>query len=215
VRTERLAAPGSTKQRETIDYIVVDDLPTLVWVANTASLELHTPQWRIGGGGLADQIVFDLDPGAPASIVECCGVALLLREAVDLPLVAKTSGSKGLQLYAAIDGATSVQASAYAKAVAQRLERGHPALVVSQMTKALRPGKILVDWSQNNGAKTTVSVFSLRARPRPTVSTPVSWDEVTACADGDDRLVFEADDVLARDERFAALLAGGRPLPAA
>ncbi len=208
VHTERLPSPGSTKQRETIDYVVVDDLATLVWTANLASLELHTHMWRVDRD-VPDLIVFDLDPGPPATIVECCRVAELLRpllEADGLVPFAKTSGSKGLQLYARSHGTSSEQTSAYAKALAQRLERERPDLVVHRMTKALRDGKVLVDWSQNSAAKTTVSVYSLRARERPTVSTPVSWDEVEACADPSD-LVFTSDDVLARVEQNGDLFA--------
>jgi bifunctional non-homologous end joining protein LigD len=212
VRIVTLPSPGSTKGRETIDYTVVDSLAALVWTANLASLELHTHQWRVDSGA-PDLIVFDLDPGPPATVVECCVVALLLRDVLradGFDAVAKTSGSKGLQLYArAGDLASSDEASAYAKALAQRFEASHPELVVHRMTKALRPGKVLVDWSQNSAAKTTVSVYSLRARDRPTVSTPVTWDEVAACTSPDD-LVFTSNDVLARvadhGDLFAPLL---------
>jgi bifunctional non-homologous end joining protein LigD len=216
VRTETLPSPGSSKGRETIDYVVVEDLPTLVWTANLASLELHTHMWRVDAGGTdpeqcpPDMVVFDLDPGPPATVVECCAVARLLRpllEADGLAPVAKTSGSKGLQLYARADGfASAAETSAYAKGLAQRLEQDHPDDVVHRMTKALRPGKVLVDWSQNSAAKTTVSVYSLRARERPTVSTPVTWEEVEACASPDD-LVFSSDDVLARVEEHGDLFA--------
>lgn len=212
VRVVTLPSPGSTKGRETIDYTVVDSLAALVWTANLASLELHTHQWRVDSGA-PDLVVFDLDPGPPATVVECCAVALLLRDVLradGFDAVAKTSGSKGLQLYArAGDLASSDEASAYAKALAQRFEASHPELVVHRMTKALRPGKVLVDWSQNSAAKTTVSVYSLRARDRPTVSTPVTWDEVAACTSPDD-LVFTSNDVLARvadqGDLFAPLL---------
>lgn len=213
VRTERLPSPGSSKNRETIDYVVVDDLATLVWTANLAALELHTHMWRVardGGQGPPDLVVFDLDPGPPASIVECCSVAGALRpllEADGLQPYAKTSGSKGLQLYARADGFDSAeQTSAYAKGLAQRLERELPDRVVHRMTKSLRPGKVLVDWSQNSAAKTTVSVYSLRARERPTVSTPVTWDEVGSCTSPQD-LVFSSDDVLLRVERHGDLFA--------
>jgi len=212
VRTERLPSPGSTKNRETVQYVVVDDLPTLVWTANLAALELHTHMWRVvdGGQGAPDMIVFDLDPGPPASIVECCRVAGLLRPLLagdGLEPLAKTSGSKGLQLYARANGFGSAEeTSAYAKRLAQRLELEHPDLVVHRMTKALRPGKVLVDWSQNNAAKTTVSVYSLRARERPTVSTPVTWDEVEGCTDPGE-LVFTSDDVLDRVEQMGDLFA--------
>jgi bifunctional non-homologous end joining protein LigD len=223
VRTERLPAPGSTKNRDEIDYIVVEELATLVWLANLAALELHTPQWKVGPrGGVhgADQLVLDLDPGAPAAIGECCRVALLLRDALvadGLDPVAKTSGSKGLQVYAAVAETPATRTSAYAHELARRLEADRPDLVVSRMTRSLRPGKVLVDWSQNNAAKTTVSVYSLRARPTATVSTPVTWDEVAAAADGTP-LVFTQADVLGRaadGDLFAPLLAPDRPrLPA-
>jgi bifunctional non-homologous end joining protein LigD len=217
VRVETLPSPGSGKNRDTVDYVVVDDLPTLVWTANLAALELHTHMWRVldSAVGPPDMVVFDLDPGEPATIVECCQVAQLLRpllEADGLQPLAKTSGSKGLQLYARADAfASSQETSAYAKALAQRLEKAEPELVVHRMTKALRPGKVLVDWSQNNYAKTTVSTYSLRAKTRPTVSTPVTWEEVEWCRRPDD-LVFTSDDVLARVEEhgdlFAPLLPG-------
>jgi bifunctional non-homologous end joining protein LigD len=217
VHTETLPSPGSTKQRDTIDYVIVDNLATLVWTANLAALELHTHMWRVqkkrgkpAQQGPPDMVVFDLDPGEPATIVECCEVALLLRDVLQgdgLEPVAKTSGSKGMQLYARADKwKTSEETSAYAKSLAQQLETSHPDLVLHRMTKALRPGKVLVDWSQNNAAKTTVSVYSLRARPQPTVSTPVTWDEVAACRTPDD-LVFTSDDVLARVEEMGDLFA--------
>ena len=219
VRTVRLPAPGSTKNRDEIDYVVVEELATLVWLANLAALELHTPQWKVGPrGGVrgADQLVLDLDPGAPATVVECCRVALLLRDALvadGLAPVAKTSGSKGLQVYAALAEVDPDRASRYAHELAKRLEAGHPDLVVSRMTKALRPGKVLLDWSQNNAAKTTVSVYSLRARPTATVSAPVSWAEVGAGAAGAPLALTQAD-VLARladGDLFAPLLAADRP----
>ena len=219
VRTARLPAPGSTKNRDEIDYIVVEELATLVWLANLAALELHTPQWTVGPrGGVhgADQLVLDLDPGAPATVTECCQVALLLRDALvaaGLDPVAKTSGSKGLQVYAAIRETPSDTVNAYAHELAKGLEAERPELVVSRMTKALRPGKVLVDWSQNNAAKTTVSVYSLRARPTATVSTPVDWDEVAAAAGGAP-LTFTQADVLGRiadGDLFASLLTPDRP----
>ncbi len=222
VRTARLPAPGSTMGRDEIDYVVVENLPTLVWLANLAALELHTPQWRVGPRGAArgaDQLVLDLDPGPPATVVECCAVAVLLRDllvADGLTPVAKTSGSKGLQVYAAVQETSAQRTSDYARGLAQRLEQDRRELVVSRMTKSLRPGKVLVDWSQNNAAKTTVSVYSLRARPTPTVSAPVDWDEVAKAAERHARLVFTAPDVLGRIEDdgdlFAPLLTeGNRP----
>jgi len=215
VRTVNLPTPGSTKDRETIDYIVVQDLPTLVWLANLAALELHIPQWTVGPRGAvrdADLLVLDLDPGPPATAVECAAVALLLRErlgADGLEPVVKTSGSKGLQLYAPIRPTPSDRVADYAKKLAQRLEIDHPALIVHRMTKVLRPGKVLIDWSQNNAAKTTVAPYSLRARAEPTVSTPVSWDEI-AGATSPEELVFHSDDVLDRvaedGDLFASLV---------
>ena len=203
VRTVRLPAPGSTKNRDEIDYVVCDDLPTLVWTANLAALELHTHQWKVGRT-TPDLLVLDLDPGPPATIVECCRVALLLREELgDLELFPKTSGNKGMQLVAR---APVRDTNAFAKEVAERMERKHPELVVSSMTKAVRPGKVFIDWSQNNPSKTTVTVYSLRAREHPTVSTPLTWAEVEGCTAASD-LVFTSDDVLWRVEELGDLFA--------
>ncbi len=213
VPTEEIASPGSTKSRETIEYLIGGDLPTLIWAANLAALELHTPMWRHPHVGEPDLLVFDLDPGPPATVVECCQVALLLRpqlEKMELQPVAKTSGGKGLQLYAAVRGLTSEQTSSLAKDLAEMLEVEHERLVVSKMTKALRPGKVLIDWSQNNSAKTTVAPYSLRARSQPTVSTPVTWDEVASCSRAAD-LVFTADDVLDRVAKSGDLFAATLP----
>jgi len=217
VRTVSLPAPGSTKDRDRIDYVVVEELATLVWLANLAAIELHVPQWRIGGGrtprtdavtgAVADVVVFDLDPGQPAGLPECRTVALLLRQILSgdglLP-VAKTSGSKGIQVSAAVDADGPEATSEYAHAVATALEQQRPELVVSRMTKALRPGKVLVDWSQNNPAKTTVAPYSLRARSTPSVSTPVSWAEVS----GPGPLTFTATDVIRRVAADGDLFAG-------
>jgi bifunctional non-homologous end joining protein LigD len=210
VRRVTLPVPGSTKNRDTIDYVVVEELAALVWLANLAALELHVPQWTVrprSSKPHTDIVVFDLDPGAPASIVECCQVALWLQEilaADGLTLFAKTSGSKGMQVSAPVEVADPETTSAYAHAVAKQLEAEHPELVVSRMTKSLRPGKILVDWSQNSPAKTTVAPYSLRARDAPTVSTPLAWDEVAA-ADG---LRFTADAVLRRVAEHGDLFGG-------
>jgi bifunctional non-homologous end joining protein LigD len=213
VRVVNLPSPGSSKGRDTIDYVVVEELAALVWTANLAALELHTHMWRVSEEGEPlppDLVVFDLDPGPPATIVECCQVAVQLRpllEADGLSPLAKTSGSKGLQLYARADSFSSAEeTSAYAKGLAQRLEKELPDLVVHRMTKTLRDGKVLVDWSQNSAAKTTVSVYSLRAREHPTVSTPVTWDEVESCSTPGD-LAFTSDDVLARVEELGDLFA--------
>jgi bifunctional non-homologous end joining protein LigD len=216
VPTVQLQSPGSTKARDSLVYILGGDLPTLIWAANLAALELHTPMWRYPDIGKPDLLVFDLDPGAPATVVECCQVAQLLRPLLaerGLQPVPKTSGGKGLQLYAAVSGLTSEQTSDLAKDLAEVLEREQPKLVVSRMTKALRPGKVLIDWSQNNAAKTTVAPYSLRAREQPTVSTPVSWAEVEACRRPAD-LTFTAIDVLDRigsaGDLFAGVLPPGR-----
>jgi len=210
VRTVTLPVPGSTKNRDTIDYVVVEELATLVWLANLAALELHVPQWRVWPRARkprTDLVVFDLDPGAPATIDECCEVALALRGLLSgdgLAPAAKTSGSKGMQVSAAVSVEDPELPSRYARAIAQRLEAEHPNLVVSRMTKSLRPGKVLVDWSQNNPAKTTVAPYSLRARDEPTVSTPLSWDEVAS----GEALRFTATDVLDRVDADGDLFAG-------
>jgi bifunctional non-homologous end joining protein LigD len=181
VRLERLPAPGSSTGRAMLDYVVCDDLPTLVWLANLASLELHTPQWKVGSKG-PDLMVVDLDPGPPAGLTECCEVALLLRErlaADGIEAYPKTSGKKGMQLCCPVAGDQSAEEiSGYAKRVAEELERAHPKLIVSRMAKQLRPRKVFIDWSQNNAAKTTVTPYSLRAQPTPTASAPVTWDEI-------------------------------------
>jgi bifunctional non-homologous end joining protein LigD len=226
VRTVRLPSPGSSKNRDTVNYPVADDLATLVWAANLAALELHVPMWRVGPRGAAknpDLMVFDLDPGPPATIVECCAVADHVRAVLDedgLSAYPKTSGSKGLQLYVPLDAkAPWEDVHAYARRLAQRLEKEHPQLVVWNMKKELRTGKVLVDWSQNNQHKTTVCVYSLRAKARPTASTPVTWDEVDKCLKkGDeDLLSFEADEVLRRvddhGDLFAPVLELEQPVP--
>jgi bifunctional non-homologous end joining protein LigD len=200
VRTVSLPVPGSTMNRDRIDFIVVEELATLVWLANLAALELHTPQWHLPRRARkprTDMLVFDLDPGAPADVTQCAQVAVWLRERLQadgLTPIAKTSGSKGLQINAAVTVTDPEQTSAYAQAIAQEMEAAHPDLALSRMAKALRPGKIFLDWSQNNPAKTTVTPYSLRARAQPTVSTPLTWDEVERGTG----LVFTAPDVLAR-----------------
>jgi bifunctional non-homologous end joining protein LigD len=210
IRTARVPSESSRgRGAGPVTYLVVDGLPALIWAANLAGLELHVPQWRMPGIRRPDLLVFDLDPGAPANIVDCCRVAGDLRpmlEAEGLAPLAKTSGGKGLQLYAAISGVTSEQASEGARAFAERLERDQPRRVTSRMTKALRTGKVLIDWSQNNGSKTTVAPYSLRARQSPTVSTPVTWDEVAACRRPEE-LFFTAGAVLDRVRRHGDLLA--------
>jgi bifunctional non-homologous end joining protein LigD len=209
VRTVTLPAPGSTKDRDTIDYVVVEQLPTLVWLANLAALELHVPQWRVPRRARkprTDIVVFDLDPGPPATIAQCCEVAVELRailEADGLSPVAKTSGSKGMQVSAPVSVTDPELTSQYAHAVARRLEHQMPELVVSRMAKTLRPDKVFVDWSQNNPAKTTVAPYSLRAKPAPTVSTPLRWAEVERGGE----LSFTATEVLDRVARYGDLFA--------
>ncbi len=210
VRTVTLPVPGSTKNRETIDYVVVEELASLVRLANLAALELHVPQWRVPRRARkprTDLLVFDLDPGPPATIEQCRAVALLLRDLLaddGLTPFAKTSGSKGMQVSAPIEVADQEIPSQYAHAVAEQLEKEHPDLVVSRMTKSLRPGKVLVDWSQNSPAKTTVAVYSLRARDNPSVSTPLTWDEVSSGGE----LRFTAAEVLDRVADLGDLFAG-------
>jgi bifunctional non-homologous end joining protein LigD len=209
VVTARIDSPSSAKASKMVTHVVVDGLPTLIWLANLACLELHTPMWRVPDVGQPDRLMFDLDPGAPASIVECCQVALLLRPLLEergLEPVAKTSGGKGMQLTTALSGHTSEQASELARGLAEQLEREHRGLIVSRMIKAIRPGKVLIDWSQNNAKKTTVAPYSLRAMAEPTVSTPLTWDEVSRCERAQD-LVFTSEDVLDRVERLGDLQA--------
>jgi bifunctional non-homologous end joining protein LigD len=200
---------------EGISYVVVDDLATLVWVANLAALELHVPQWTVGPrGGVRDSdlLVFDLDPGPPASIVECCRVAELLRErlaADGLQAWAKTSGNKGAQLYVPVAPTPGTRTSAYAKRLAAELSREHPDLVVATMSRQARPGKVYVDWSQNNAAKTTIAPYSLRGTEHPQVSTPLRWDEVSGVRRAGE-MVFSPDDAVARLEEHGDLLAGMR-----
>ncbi|RJL33490.1 non-homologous end-joining DNA ligase [Bailinhaonella thermotolerans] len=214
IRTARLATPGSTKDRDTANFPIIRDLPSLVYYANLAALELHVPMWRVGPRGKVhapDTLVFDLDPGPPATIVECARVACLLRDRLaedGLTSYPKTSGKKGMQLYVPVRGvkAGTSQTSDYAKALAQRLEAERPGEIVSRMAKKERPGKVFIDWSQNNPAKTTVAPYSLRAAALPTASTPLEWAEVEACEKPAD-LVFTSDDVLARAEELGDLFA--------
>lgn len=209
-----VAEIASSRSKTPVPYCIVADLATLVWVANLASLELHTSLSLGDDIATPTMLVFDLDPGPPASIVECCRVGLRLRqlfEQMGLACFAKTSGSKGLQLYVPLNTPTSYEGGTkdFALAVAQMFASRFPDEVVSSMKKDLRPGKVLIDWSQNDEHKTTVCVYSLRAKDRPTVSTPVTWDEVTSCADGGDpdELVFESADVVARVARHGDLFA--------
>jgi bifunctional non-homologous end joining protein LigD len=212
-------------EKKPIDYLLADDRATLVWLANLAALELHVPLARAEAPERPTTLVFDLDPGAPASVIECCRVALALQgmfENLGLQSFAKTSGSKGLQLYVPLnyEAVTFAQTKPFAKAVAELLEEAEPELIVSRMTKARRTGKVLIDWSQNDSRKTTVCAYSLRAVERPTVSTPVEWDEVRAAVDSGDpaSLAFEAPQVLKRvrqrGDLFAPVLSLVQELPA-
>jgi bifunctional non-homologous end joining protein LigD len=200
---------GPGDRNGNIHYCCLDSAPALVWAANMAALEVHAPMAR-GDIETPTMCVFDLDPGEGTGIVECADVALDVRhvlDGLDLAGFPKTSGSKGLQVYVPLNTPhTHEQASRFALAVAQLLERAQPDHVVSNMKRNLRTGKVLVDWSQNSRHKTTVAVYSLRARPRPTVSTPVSWDEVEAAAQGAP-LAFETADVLARVDEHGDLFA--------
>jgi bifunctional non-homologous end joining protein LigD len=196
-----------------IDFCVCDSLPTLVWMAQLAAIELHPSLSLSRAPARPTVLVFDLDPGPPAGIVECCRVGLRLREIFDrlgLACFPKTSGSKGLQVYIPLNGPTSYEVTKpFAKAIAQLLEKQTPDEVVSKMSKVEREGRVFVDWSQNHQRKTTIAVYSLRARERPTVSTPVAWEEVEAAvASGEgSRLVFEAGAVLDRVESGGDLFA--------
>lgn len=187
--------------------VLVEDLATLIWAANLV-VEFHTPQWQVDSPARADRIVFDLDPGEPATVVECCTAALWLRDrlaADGLGAYAKTSGSKGLHLLVPLEPTPSPEVSAYAKSLAVEAAAELPGLVVHRMARALRPGKVFVDHSQNSAAKTTVAPYTVRARPEPTVSTPVSWEEVGNCGAPED-LVFRVGDIAGRLERYGDLL---------
>jgi bifunctional non-homologous end joining protein LigD len=224
VRTETLPTPGSSTGRDEADFVVADDRQTIVWLANLAALELHVPQWRIkssrtGAEPKADLIVFDLDPGAPATVVDCCDVALALRELLKhygLTAWAKTSGNKGLHLYVPVEPTSSRKTSEFAKSLAEQLAGALPDQVTATMTKAIRPGKVFIDWSQNHSAKTTLAPYSLRGTAEPRVSTPVDWEEVASATEVSD-LVFYPADVLARIEEYGDALHGlyddPHPLP--
>lgn len=209
VRRQTLPVPGSSSGRDTLDFVIVDEVATLVWLANLAAIELHTPQWRVvdDKAGDPDLLVADLDPGPPAGLAECCLVAIAARQRLDvdgLTPYPKTSGKKGMQLMCRLPpGWSSDEVAAYARAVAEDLERALPELVTARMTKSLRPGKVFFDWSQNVAAKTTVSAYSMRAAATPTVSAPFTWEEVEAGA----VRPLGPDEVLARIEELGDLLA--------
>jgi len=211
VKTTRVTAgPNAGK----IDFCVCDGRPTLVWMAQLAAIELH-PSLSLGRAPTRPTVLaFDLDPGPPADVVDCCRVALRLRDMFGhfgVQSFPKTSGSKGMQVYVPLNrkDVSYDTTKPFAKAIAQLLEKQTPDLVLSKMKKVEREGKVFVDWSQNHRSKTTIAVYSLRARERPTASTPLTWDEVEAAADSGDgsSLVFEAGDVLERIERHGDLFA--------
>lgn len=220
----RTAPIWSRRNRSNVNFCLAEDLPTLVWAANLADLELHTSMALASEILAPTMVVFDLDPGAPATIVECAQVALWLRLLFDqlgLRSFPKTSGSKGLQVYVPLNTPSTYDASKpFARTLAELLEREHPELVVSQMAKVLRPGRVLVDWSQNDDHKTTVCVYSLRALAHPTVSTPLTWAEVEELLEYGDpgRAVFGPEALLKRVEErgdlFAPVLELEQELPA-
>ncbi|MFF1478204.1 non-homologous end-joining DNA ligase [Streptomyces sp. NPDC058301] len=192
-------APVPRSEDSEARQVTVPDLSTLMWAANLV-VEFHTPQWQADAPARADRMVFDLDPGAPATVVECCAVAVWLRErltADGLHAYAKTSGSKGLHLLVPLEPTASEHVSQYAKGLAKEAEAALGDLVTHRMAKTLRPGKVFVDHSQNAAAKTTAAPYTLRARERPTVSAPVSWEEVESCRTPED-LVFLLGDIEAR-----------------
>ena len=203
-------AIGPGDRRGGIEYCCIDETAAMVWAANMAAIEIHAPMALAADLDTPRAVVFDFDPGAPANIVDCCVVASAAREvlaAVELEGWCKTSGSKGLQMYVPLntEGATHEGAANFALAVGQLLERQLEGRVTTVMAKNKRPGKIFVDWSQNAHHKTTIAPYSLRARDEPTVSTPVAWDEVEACAAGELELRFTSDDVLARVDEMGDL----------
>ncbi|MFD3411064.1 non-homologous end-joining DNA ligase [Streptomyces cyaneofuscatus] len=214
-------APVPRSEDPAARQVMVQDLPALMWAANLV-VEFHTPQWRASAPKTADRMVFDLDPGSPATIVECCAVGLWLRErlaADGLFAYGKTSGSKGLHLLVPLEPAPSAEVSAYAKRLAVEAESALPELALHRMKRALRPGKVFVDFSQNSASKTTASPYTLRAGAEPTVSAPVTWDEIEGCREPE-ALVFRAEGMAGRLERYGDLLGPlldperARPLPA-
>jgi bifunctional non-homologous end joining protein LigD len=219
----RTAPIYSRSNRRTIDFCLCDDLPTLVWLANLADLEMHTSLAMAEDDTRPTVLAFDLDPGPPATIVECAEVALELRTIfahIGMEAFPKTSGSKGMQVYVPLNTpATYPQTREFAHGLAQLLERRRPELVVSEMKKSVRGGKVFVDWSQNAQHKTTVCAYSLRALAQPTVSTPLTWDEVAAVTESrePEELVFTSGDVLARvaehGDHYAPVLEMQQTLP--
>ncbi len=219
----RTASIWSSSNDEEMDYCVVGDAATLVWAANLADIELHTSLATATERGRPTSVVFDLDPGEPADVIDCAEIAVLIREMFaefGLECLIKTSGSKGLQLYVPLNTEVSYdETRPFAHQVAKSFEALMPDRVVSKMKRSLRPGKVLIDWSQNDEHKTTVCVYSLRAKERPTVSTPLEWEEVEAALEAEDReaLVFDHAAVLervaAKGDLFAPLLSEEQELP--
>ena len=217
-------ALGPGDRKGGVEYCRIDEVATMVWAANMAALEIHAPMALADDLDTPRAVVFDFDPGPPATIVECCQVATAARDVLDavgLEGWCKTSGSKGLQMYVPLNTpvVTHEGAADFALAVGQVLERQLPGRVTTVMAKAERPGKIFVDWSQNAFHKTTIAPYSLRARPEPTVSTPVTWAEVEACAAAETELRFLSGQVLARvaerGDLFAPVLSLQQELPTA
>jgi bifunctional non-homologous end joining protein LigD len=215
VQTAKVWSEGNQR---IMNYCLANDLPTLVWAANLADLELHTSLSRKDDVDCPTMMVFDLDPGLPANIVQCCQVGLWLRDLLGkmkLKSFAKTSGSKGRQVYVPLNtSVTYDQTKDLSRALAQFLEHEHGKLVTSNMSKALRKSKVFVDWSQNDEHKTTICVYSLRAREEPTVSTPVTWKEVETCLKKKkaELLKFRSDEVLVRVEKLGDLFEPVRKL---
>jgi bifunctional non-homologous end joining protein LigD len=210
IRTARVGTPGG--RSETADFPLIDDAEALAWAANLAALELHVPQWRVPHGARQnpDLVVFDLDPGEGTTIVDCARVALRLAERLaDDGLTAwpRTSGGKGMQLYLPVTVSDPERTSEFARAVADALARDDPRRVTAVMAKVRRRGKVFIDWSQNNPHKTTIASYSLRGRARPTIATPLAWDEVRSCRRPED-LVFTADDVPGRIAEHGDLMSG-------
>ena len=210
VKTAKVWSEGNNRY---MNYCLAQDLPTLVWAANLADLELHTSLAKKNDVAKPTMMVFDLDPGAPADIVQCCQVGQWLRDllgAMKLKAFAKTSGSKGLQVYVPLNTpVTFDQTKDLSRALAQLLENEHGNLVTSNMSKSVRKGKVFVDWSQNDEHKTTICVYSLRAKEEPTVSTPVTWDEAANCLKKKkaDLLKFRCEKTLQRVEKNGDLFA--------
>jgi bifunctional non-homologous end joining protein LigD len=209
-----IEVPSKSGEHDPIEYTALSDRPSLLWAANLAAIEFHVPLWHVAKGksipAPPDYMVFDLDPGPGTTIAECCRVAQWVGERLDREsLFAKTSGSKGLQLYTRVQRTDWEKLGERAHEIARAIERDHRGEVVSTMRKDLRNGKVLIDWSQNSSSKTTVAAYSLRARPEPTVSTPVSWTEVDKCAKSGnpETLRFETKDVLKRIEKLGDLMA--------